>query len=116
VPGPDFSDVDTREKAEELCKAGRLEPMLLLPPLFGGEHVPPNIVYVPIGVAAIKESSDRNVIEPAARAGKVTRYKYDLEYEGKSFVPIAIKITASDPGRATATINIWGKVLGRGKT
>jgi hypothetical protein len=37
------------------------------------------------------------------------------EYQGKSFIPIAIKIVASDPGEFSTTINIWGEALARDK-
>ena len=35
------------------------------------------------------------------------------EYQGNSFIPIAIKIVASNPGEFSTTINIWGEALTR---
>src|SRR5262245_46380294 len=106
--GPDFSDIDSREKAEALFRRGGLEKLFLMPLEFGGQDNPLNTLYVPVGVADIKAGIDNNVIGPLAAEGKITKYTAKPEYQGKSFIPIAINITASDPGHFTTTINIWG--------
>jgi len=113
--GPDFSSVDSREKAAARCRRGELEELFLVPPEFGGADDDVNIVYVPVGVAGIKARIDTGTVLPMAREGKLTRYEASPEYEGASVVPISIKIVASDPERFTSTINIWGKALGRGR-
>jgi hypothetical protein len=112
-PGPDFSRIDSREKAEELFRRGDLEKLFLMPLEFGGEDNALNTLYVPIGVGEIKASTDNNVIGPLVSEGVVSRYKAEPEYQGDSFIPIAIKITAWDPGEFTCTLNIWGEALGR---
>jgi hypothetical protein len=111
--GPDFSSVDTQEKAIALYRQGELEKLFLMPLEFGGEDGPNNTLYVPLGLADVKAGIDNNVIGPMVEAGRVTQYRTDPEYQGESFVPIAIKITAWDPGEFTTTINIWGDALGR---
>jgi hypothetical protein len=113
--GPDFSAIDSKAKSEELFRRGDLEKLFLMPLEFGGEDIPLNTLYVPVGVAAIKAGIDNNVIGPLAAEGKITNYTATPEYQGKSFIPIAIKIVASDPGQITTTINIWGEALARGK-
>jgi hypothetical protein len=110
-PGPDFSSVDTEEKARQLYERGDLVKLFLLPPIFGGEDVLPNIVYVPIWVGQFKESHDRNVVAPLAAQGKVTHYAAVPKYAGASHIPIAIEITASDPAQVTYVIHIWGDAL-----
>src|SRR5262245_10735432 len=95
--GPDFSRIDSEAKAIELFRRGDLEKLLLMPLEFGGEDGPGNVLYVPVGVAAIKASIDANIIGPLVAEGKVTQYVAEPEYQGDSFIPIAIKITASDP-------------------
>ena len=107
--GPDFSGIDSREKAEALVQKGELKKLLLLPSEFGGEDVPPNVVYVPAFAVELKASTDQNVILPLAQEGKVTRYNATPEYEGKSFIPAAINIVASEPGSFTYRLAIWGK-------
>jgi len=109
--GPDFSDVDSPKKAEALYRKGQLEKLLLLPPEFGGEDIPDNTLYVPIGVGAIKNRIDQNMIGPLVDEGKVRQYTAEPEYQGDSFIPIALKITAWDPGEFTTTIRIWGEAL-----
>ncbi|MCE9567218.1 MAG: hypothetical protein K8U57_34890 [Planctomycetes bacterium] len=111
--GPDFSAIDSREKALELFKRGGLEKLFLMPLEFGGTDNTLNTLYVPVGVASIKAGIDNNVIGPLAAEGKITKYTASPEYQGKSFIPIAIKIVASDPGEFTTTINIWGEALSR---
>jgi hypothetical protein len=111
--GPDFSDINSKQKAEARLQTGKLEKLLLLPVEFGGTDDPRNIVYVPRGFVAIKANIDLNIIKPLVADSKVTRYEATPEYQGKSFVPIAIKIVASNPGSFASDINIWGKALGR---
>jgi hypothetical protein len=112
--GPDFSGIDSRAKAEELFRRGELEKLFMMPLEFGGEDNPLNTLFVPVGVADIKWDIDNNVIKPLAGEGKITKYTATPEYQGKSFIPIAIKVVASDPGDFTTTINIWGEALKRG--
>ena len=111
--GPDFSTIDSLQKAEELFRNGQLEKLFLMPLEFGGEDNPLNTVYVTIGLAAIKAGIDNNVIGPLAAEGKITKYTATAEYQGNSFIPIAINIVASDPGHFTSTIKVWGKALTR---
>ena len=111
--GPDFSSIDSQAKAEELFQRGDLEKLFLMPLEFGGTDNVLNTLYVPIGIAAIKAGIDNNVIAPLAAQGTITRYSAKPEYQGNSFIPIAIKIVASDPGEFSSTINIWGDALSR---
>ena len=111
--GPDFSGVDSQTKAEALFRKGKLEKLFLLPLQFGGQDIPNNFLYVPLGVAAIKERMDVGVIGPLVEKGKVRQYRAEPEYQGDSFIPIAIKITVWEPGEFTTTINVWGEALGR---
>jgi hypothetical protein len=111
--GPDFSHIDSQAKAEALFRRGDLEKLLLMPEAFGGEDSPLNTLYVPVGVAGVKAGIDENVVRPLAADGKVRQYTAEPEYQGKSVIPIAITITASDPGEFSTTINIWGDALGR---
>ena len=111
--GPDFSTVDSRAKAEALFARGQLEKLLLMPLEFGGEDIPENTLYVPVGLASVKEEIDRNVIGPLVAEGKLSRYSATPEYQGKSFIPISVSIEASDPGDFSTTISIWGAALRR---
>lgn len=111
--GPDFSSTDSKAKAEKRVQRGELEKLWLLPAEFGGTDDPRNIVYVPLSFVAIKAGIDMNIIKPLIDADKVTEYQATPEYQGKSFVPIAIRIVASNPGSFNTEINIWGKALAR---
>jgi hypothetical protein len=114
--GPDFSAIDSREKAAELFERGDLEKLFLMPLEFGGEDNTLNTLFVPVGLAGVKARIDANVIAPLAADGKITKYKAMPEYQGRSVIPIAIRVEASDPGSFTTTINIWGEVLAREDT
>src|SRR4051812_36583735 len=96
--GPDFSGIDSKAKAEARALAGEMEKLLLLPTDFGGTEDPRNVVYVPRGFVAIKADIDTNIIRPLVADGKITEYRAVPEYEGRSFVPIALRIIASNPG------------------
>jgi len=111
--GPDFSDIDSRKKAEAAFRRGDLEKLFLMPLEFGGEDNPLNTLYVPIGLAEVKSGIDNNIIRPLAAEGKINKYAATPEYQGNSVIPIAIKIMASDPGEFTTTLKIWGDALTR---
>ena len=111
--GPDFSEIDSQAKAEKLVHEGTLEKTFLIPLEFGGVENPLNVLYLPVGLAAVKSGIDINIIAPLSSEGKISQYKAEPEYQGKSFVPIAVKITAWDPGHFSTTINIWGDALAR---
>lgn len=111
--GPDFSQVDSHEKAIALVEAGELEPLYLMPPEFGGPDAPQNIVYVPMGIADVKRGTDLNIIAPLVESGDVQHYSAVPEYRGGSFIPMAIKIEASDPKQFEVEIKIWGEALDR---
>ena len=113
--GPDFSAIDSQARAEELFRRGELEKLFLMPLAFGGEDIPPNTVYVPVGFATIKDRIDHNVIGPLVEAGTVTSYTASPQYQGASFIPISIRIVASNPGEFTTTLNIWGDALAAGE-
>jgi hypothetical protein len=112
LTGPDFSDV-TQAVAEQMFRAGRLEKLFLLPPEFGGADIPENFVYVPIGLAAAKQDIDMNLVAPMVQQGTVKEYSATPEYSGKSFVPVAVHVRASNPGSFQAVVNIWGDALTR---
>jgi hypothetical protein len=105
----DFSAVDSSAKAQALYKEGKLERLFLFPLEFGGQEVPQNILYVPLGIAAIKQQID-SAIGDMVKEGLVTSYVAEPEYKGDSFVPSKIKIKTSHPGKpggVDRTINIW---------
>jgi hypothetical protein len=109
--GPDFSDVTSEQAAEALAAAGHLEKMFLLPPEFGGQDIPPNYVYVPVGLADVKRRLDLETIAPLVSDGQITQYAATPEYEGRSFIPNSVTIVASEPASFTARIAIWGDAL-----
>jgi hypothetical protein len=105
----DFSEVDSLEKAQALCSAGKLERLYLFPVEFGGQEIPQNTLYVAIGIAAIKKQID-GTIQDLVNAGQVSSYVAEPEYKGSSFVPSKIRITAAHPeksGGLNPIIDIW---------
>jgi hypothetical protein len=105
----DFSGVNSLQKAEALYRAGELERLFLFPLEFGGQEIPQNILYVPPGIAAIKQQID-GAIATMVKEGAVSQYTAEPEYKGTSFIPSKIKIATSNPpkpGGVHRTINIW---------
>lgn len=109
--GPDYSAIDSRDKAAKLAENGELVPVLLLPEMFGGDNNEANVVFIPTFAADLKRQTDENIIQPLASQGKVTRYNAVPTYSGKSFVPVAVTVQAHDPGNFRQTIRIWGEGL-----
>ncbi|MBI1751237.1 MAG: hypothetical protein HY014_08315 [Acidobacteria bacterium] len=111
--GPDFSKVDTLAKAEALYQRGKLQKLLLMPLELGGQDVPLNVVYVPQSAFDMKRDVDLDTVRSMVEKQQAIHYSADPEYEGNSFIPSAIRITATRPGNVTAIIKIWGKALTR---
>ena len=106
---PDFSAVDSLEKAQALVNDGKLERLYLFPLEFGGKDIPQNVLYVPIGFAAMKQRID-SMVRDLVNQGQVSTYAAHPEYKGNSFVPSKIKITAVHPEKAGGlhpVIEIW---------
>ncbi len=108
--GPDFSVVDSPDKASLLEGEGVLERMYLMPLAFGGSERQDNWVWVPRGIAALKDETDAMVAD-LARQGEITGYSADLEYRksSPSIIPRKVVIRGRKNGveRFTQTINIW---------
>lgn len=105
----DYSDVTSLRQAEALFRAGKLERLFLLPLEFGGQEDPRNILYVPLGIAAIKQQLD-GTIQKMVNDGSVSSYAAEPEYKGDSFIPSRIKIKAAHhekKGEFNPTIEIW---------
>jgi len=73
--GPDFSDINSKEKVKARLQSGDLEKLFLLPAEFGGIDDPRNICYVPRGFVAIKRDIDTNIIKPLIESEKITEYQ-----------------------------------------
>lgn len=78
--GPDFSQVDSVEKAIKLFNDGLLEKFYLRPLRFGGEDSPLNVVYVPVGVTGDAYEMMGNTIAALVQSGTVSRISTDVEY------------------------------------
>lgn len=97
------------KQAEEMWRAGTLEVLYLFPLEFGGQRVPQNMLFVPLGIAAIKERID-SMIQDLVNQGQVTAYTAVPEYKGDSVIPSKIKMTATHPekkGGVNPVIDIW---------
>tara|TARA_A100001391_G_scaffold189531_1_gene161058 strand:+ start:793 stop:1143 length:351 start_codon:yes stop_codon:yes gene_type:complete len=111
--GPDFSSVDSREKAIAMVDEGTLETLWLMPPEFGGVDDPLNVLYVPRGIAEVKRRTDLNIVAPLMRSGDVQNYTATPEYRGNSLIPMALNISVTDPKEYRTQIVIWGEALDR---
>jgi len=104
----DFSAIDSVAKAQALYNQGKLERLFLFPLEFGGQEIPQNILYVPHGIAAIKQQID-SAIGDMVKQGLVSGYAAEPEYKGDSFIPSRIKIKTSHPEKpgVDRIINVW---------
>lgn len=103
-----FAEINSIEKAREEYKKGNLEKLYILSPIFGGSEEEYNVLYVPIGVAEIKERYD-NMVADLLEQGKVKSYNCKPEYKGKSCIPCKITIKSGKDGIDvfSETIEIW---------
>lgn len=104
---PDFSFVDSIEKAIQLCEEGQLEKIQLVPPEFGGVDIPMNMLYVPVGVGKFKQQVDKKMVGDLIEKGAVSEYAVDPEYAEGSVVPTSLTVRAWNPGEFSTRIKIW---------
>ncbi|MEP3889730.1 MAG: hypothetical protein ABJN69_04635 [Hellea sp.] len=106
---PDFSHIDSMEKAEALHKKGELEKILLFPTEFGGDDNPANAVFVPVGISAAKNSITQALIG-MVEDGSIDKLDVSVDYKGNSFIPskIFMKATHSTKsGQFNPTVEVW---------
>jgi hypothetical protein len=106
---PDYSDVTSRERAEQLVAEGRLARILLFPAEFGGEDNPLNTAFVPPAIVAVRQQLIATLTGYVEQR-LVDRMTVSPEYRGNSMVPARIRFRAtSSTGPATfePVIEIW---------
>lgn len=104
--GPDFSNIDSIDKAVALYEKGVLSKIYMMPLEFGGEDIPANTLYVPEFVQEFKEGFDR-MVEKLLEEGKRISLDANPEYKGKSFIPSKLTLEVSGEAEFIETINIW---------
>ncbi len=105
---PDFSDIDSTEKAIELTNKGILSPLYLMPLRFNGEESERNRLFVPLIVVELKDRYD-DMVEDLLIQEKVNGYSCLPTYKGNSFVPSKLTVIARKDKKDvfTQSINIW---------
>ncbi|WP_298422188.1 hypothetical protein [uncultured Kordia sp.] len=104
--GPDFSNVNSNEKAIGLYNKGELVKVHLMPLEFGGEDSPRNTLYAPEFAQQFKQRFDA-MIENLLHEGKNLSYNVQPSYKGKSFIPSVLTIKVTGDADFTETINVW---------
>jgi len=103
---PDFSDINSNEKAIALFNKGEFLKLYLMPLEFGGEDIPMNYLFVPHFVVELKSRFDK-MVENLLIEGKKLSYSASPEYKGKSFIPSKLTIYVTGDVQFEETINIW---------
>lgn len=104
--GPDYSEVDSLDKARALYQSGEFARIWLCPLEFGGQDSELNSLYVPRAASDLKDRFDA-LVSQLLDQGKVETYHVVPEYRGKSFVPSALLLEAKGEGGITERIEIW---------
>lgn len=106
ITNPDYSEIDSNEKAIELYEKGKLVKVYLMPLEFGGVDNLTNYLYAPTFARDFKGSFDQ-IVDNLLADGKNLSYSAAPEYKGKSFIPSKIIIKVSGDSNFVETINIW---------
>ena len=105
----DFSEIDSREIAEQLVEEGLLFKILLFPAELGGKDVTQNTAYVPAGIPEIKDKLTETLIK-YVQDGLIDKLTVEPAYKGSSYVPSKIVMKASHSEKKSEfvpTIDIW---------
>jgi len=103
---PDYSEIDSNEKAALLYINKVVAKMHLMPLEFGGKDSPVNTLYAPVEAVELKTRFDA-MIEELLEQGKELSYSAEPGYKGKSFIPNTITIRVSGDADFIETIHIW---------
>lgn len=103
---PDFSEIDSLEKAQQLYAQNILAKLYLMPLDFGGQDAPHNILYVPAVVSALKARFDA-LVEELLKQDKELSYSAEPEYKGRSFIPSKLHMRVSGDASLNESIDIW---------
>ncbi|WP_205510643.1 hypothetical protein [Longitalea arenae] len=103
---PDYSHIDSYEKAEQLYARKELVKLHLMPLDWGGQDLAMNIIYVPGFVVEEKARID-GIIEELLAAGHNLSYSASPEYKGNSFIASKLVIKVSGDRQMEAAIEIW---------
>jgi hypothetical protein len=103
---PDYSHIDSNEKAQQLYAKKELVKLHLMPLDWGGQDIAMNIIYVPEFALEQKSVID-GMIEEFLVAGLNIHYSCSPEYKGNSFIPSRVVINYSGDRQNTHTIEIW---------
>jgi len=82
---------------------------LLFPSELGGENVPENTTFVPLGISDIKNQVTGTLVR-FLEEGTINKLTIEPEYKGKSFIPSKIKMRAwhSDKKeKFNPSIEVW---------
>ncbi|MGQ3012992.1 MAG: hypothetical protein ACT6QS_04765 [Flavobacteriales bacterium] len=104
--GPDFSEIDSLEKAQELHAQNLLAKLYLMPLDLGGQDAPHNTLYVPPLVTALKARFDA-IVEELLEQDKELSYSAEPEYKGRSFIPSKLHLRVSGDASLSQSIDIW---------
>ena len=105
----DFSEIISQQIAQALYAQGKLEKILLFPSEFGGEDIPPNTAFVPLGISEIKQQLTVTLMG-FFNEGLIDNLSVDLEYKGNSFIPSKINMRAwhtEKEGSFNPSIDVW---------
>lgn len=105
---PDFSYVNSIEKAKEECDKGILDRVLLIPTTFGGTEDESNMIYVPKAFKINKEGYDR-IISQVAKRENANTYECIPEYKNGSVVPFKVTMIVYKDGKEfkSNSITFW---------
>ena len=102
----DFSQADSREKAQALCQQGKLVRIHVFPLEFGGLDGEMNVACVTARAAQEKASIDAE-ISKLLQAGADLRYRADPKYKGNSFVPSELVVSVSGSRTFQRSVAVW---------
>jgi hypothetical protein len=104
--GPDYTTIDSNEKAIALYQKGNLVKLYLMPIEFGGQDIAMNCVYVPQFVQIFKERFDL-MVGKMVEEGKQLNYSASPQYKGNSFIPSQILISVTGDAQFSEEIKVW---------
>ncbi|NVJ51511.1 MAG: suppressor of fused domain protein [Gammaproteobacteria bacterium] len=104
--GVDLANVNSREAAVDLYEQGLLRKAHLFPTDFGGEDVEANTIYLPKSAFIEKYQFEQKVLQ-YAQQGLINNYTAQPIYQGDSFVPAKLQLSATGQENISLEIHVF---------
>ena len=91
--------VEAQNELNDLLKQKKVQKILLLPEIFGGQDIPQNVTYVPLKCVSIIKKIEKKVEKYVLKNDVSVKYSVKPHFDDSiklSYIPVKLEILVSD--------------------